>query len=197
MLWGSVCRVNQRRSTSLSTGRYIAAIVIVLALIAGLVYWFAVRDDEEKTTTPGTKVATVQTFAMNGVPFTFEYPANFAKVQAPEGFLWIAGISPVDILDLRRVDSKEFSARSLPGLMGARLKAQPGLTVVGSGTEKIGGLDVATFTVDSGTTTQLRSKLVYFSAGGSTWQLECQSQESNRAAIEVACAQALATFTLS
>lgn len=189
--------MNQRKSSGPSTGTYVAAVVVVFALVLGLVYWFAIRDDEKESTTPGTKTPTVQTFKLSGVPFTFQYPANFAKVQAPEGFIWIAGISPVDILDLRRTDAKEFSARSLPGLMSARLKAQEGVTIVGSGQEKVAGLDVATFTVESGTTTPLRSKLIYFSSGGSTWQLECQSQESNRAAIDVACAQALSTFKVS
>lgn len=181
------------------TGTTVAAAIVVIALVVGLVYWFVIRDDEgdPKATAVTAPPATAQTFELEGVPFTFQYPANFAKVQAPEGFLWIAGISPVDILDLRRIDSQEFSARSLPGLMSTRLKAQEGITIVGSGQDKVAGLDVATFTVDSGTTTPLRSKLVYFSTGGSTWQLECQSQESNRAEIEIACAQALSTFSLS
>lgn len=194
--------MNQRRGAVNRRGGIAAAVVVVLIVAVGCVYWFAIRDGESSDTpgatgTPTATPTTAQIFALAGVPFTFQYPATFAQGDAATGFVWIAGVSPVDILDIRRVGEREYSTSGLTTLMTATLRAQKGVKVVGSGTDTVGGQKVVTFTVQSGTTTPLQSKLVFFSRAGSTWQFECQSQASNRATIEAGCAQALATLTFS
>lgn len=189
--------MNQRRQpVALNRILIIGAVVIVLAAVVWAVFF---RDsDSSKSNSKGTSTpTTLQTFRVTGVPFTFKYPANFAQVQAPAGFIWIAGVSPVDILDVRKVDSRVYSSEGLKTVFGTKLKGQSGVHIVGTGTDVAGGLKTVTYTVTSGTTTPLTSKLIYFSTGGASWQLECQSQAKNRAAIDVACAQALATFTTS
>ncbi len=185
----------------MSTGRGLIALVTgLVVLTAACVYWFAFRGDDSSAGAAGATSTNQSTtlpdnnFKVAGVPFTFSYPGKFAPGKETTGFVWIAGISPVDILDLRRVDDREYSAQGMNQVMGDKLNGQQGVKVLGSGTDSAGGKKVVTFTVQSGTTTPLRSKLVYFSAGGSSWQLECQSQSVNRAAIEAACAQALATL---
>lgn len=195
---GSVRRVNQRRERSVRSPIVLGSIAVVVLLIAAAVYWFAIRDDNDGGTTAkpgGSGTSSAQTFQVTGVPFTFQYPGTFAQAAAQSGFVWIAGISPVDILDLKRVDKRAYSVQGLTTVFGSRLSTQPGVKVVGSGKDEMGGLKTVTYTVDSGTSPRLRSKLVYFSTAGATWQLECQSQAQNRAAIDVGCAQALATFT--
>lgn len=195
---GSVRGVNQRREPVRPPGVVLAlAAVLVVALVGGAIYWFGIRDTSSKPKAVKTTTPTSQTFRVTGVPFTFSYPNTFAQAATPTGFIWIAGISPVDILDLRRVDTRPYSTQGLTTVMGDKLKAQKGVKIVGTSTEEVGGLQAVTYTVTSGTTTPLQSKLVFFSTGGATWQFECQSQSKNRAAIDLGCAQALATFTLS
>ncbi|MCW2754221.1 MAG: hypothetical protein JWQ32_1632 [Marmoricola sp.] len=187
------------RRNSTATSRAVVAGVVALVLVAAAVYWFAIRDTSSSTPAkkPTVNTSLAQTFKVTGVPFTFKYPGTFSQAKTPTGFIWIAGISPVDILDVRRVDGRAYSPEGLKTVFGTRLRAQSGVKIIGTSTDLVGTLNTVSYTVTSGTTTPLQSKLVYFSTGGSTWQFECQSQALNRAAIDIGCAQALATFTVS
>lgn len=179
----------------------VAAAAVVLVLVAGVVFWFVVRDSDDASGTPPTSKTNTTSeallFELPGVPFTFQYPGNFAQGKAAAGFIWIAGISPVDIIDIRRVADREYAADGLGRVMRETLESQDGVTIIGNGTELVGGQPVVTYLVQSGTTTPLESKLVFFSRAGSTWQLECQSQAANRVAITTACTQVLSTLTFS
>lgn len=179
----------------------VAAAVVALVLVAGAVFWFVVRHSDDASRTPSTTrpstSSEAQVFELPGVPFTFRYPGNFAQGKAAAGFIWIAGISPVDIIDIRRVADREYAADGLGRVMRKTLESQDGVTIIGNGTEVVGGQQVVTYSVQSGTTTPLESKLIYFSRDGSTWQLECQSQAANRVAIATACTQVLSTLTFS
>jgi hypothetical protein len=175
---------------------------VVLVVVAAGVYWFGIRGDEDNpkaksTSNPTSTPLAAQKFQMSGVPFTFEYPGTFAKGKAATGFIWIAGISPVDIIDIRRVADREYSASGLDTAMGETLRRQKGVTITGRGTDTLDGVKVVTYSVVSGTTTPLSSKLIFLSREGSTWQIECQSQATNKAVIESACAQVQATFKVA
>jgi len=189
--------VNQRRSSGPNTGGYVAAVVVVFALVLGLVYWFAIRDDEKDPATPPTNTTTPKTFTRPDVPFTFEYPANFAENEGPAGFVWIAGVGPYDMLNVKRIANEPRSVDRLRKDSREALSVRPDLTIVGEGTDTRAGVTMVRFDVDTiveGKT--LHSQLYYFTAAKVTWQFECES-ESQRAVIDAACAQALGTFALS
>lgn len=195
---GSVCRVNQRKSSGASTGTYVAVVVVVFALVLGLVYWFVIRDDEKDTGTknPSTTVTAPKTFARDGIPFTFEYPANFAENTGPEGFIWIAGVGPFDMLNVKRIANEPRSVDRLRKDTRDSLSVRPDLKILGEGTDTRDGVTMVRFdvetTVDGKT---LRSQLYYFTAAQVTWQFECES-EAQRAVIDAACVQALGSFAL-
>lgn len=193
---GSVRRVNQRRgSTSPRPGTYVAVIVVVVALVVGLVYWFAIREDE-KEPGPDSPPTTAKTFARDGIPFTFEYPANFAENTGPEGFVWIAGVGPFDMLNVKRIANEPRTADRLRKDTRTSLSVRPDLKILGEGTDTRDGVTMVRFDVETivdGKT--LRSQLYYFTAAQVTWQFECES-ESQRAVIDAACVQALGTFAL-
>lgn len=174
---------------------------VVGLLVIGLVaFWFVNRDDDNDAE-PGDKASntplTEQTFEVSGVPFTFQYPGNFAPAEAPEDIIWVAGISPVDIIDVKRISDKEIGPVKLKSLVRSTLEDSAGVTISAQGTAKAGTTDLVTFVVDNAASgTSLRSDLYYFVADGSTWQLECQSQADNRATIDSACSRAIDTLSV-
>ncbi len=167
-----------------------------MLLILGVVYWFGIRDDSDEERSASAKQPTVQTFSEEGVPFTFEYPANFAESEGPAGFVWIAGVGPYDILDVKRIANVPRSIGRLKSSNREALSARPDVKIVGEGTDKRAGVDMVRFEVTSMVDgLELRSQLYYFSLGGVTWQFECESQ-AKRAEIDAACTQALSTFAV-
>lgn len=173
---------------------------MAFALVVGLVYWFVIRDDEKddaSTTTPPANTATFKTFSRPDVPFTFQYPANFAENEGPAGFVWIAGVGPYDILNVKRIANEPRPVDRLRKDSRDSLSARPDLKILGEGTDTRDGVNMVRFDVETivdGKT--LRSALYYFTAAQVTWQFECGS-ESERAVIDAACAQALGTFALN
>jgi len=182
--------VSTRRYRALLAG----GLIVVLGGCAAAWYWFAVRDDDEPRKQPPPAVADqTQTFQLEleGLPFTFDYPKDFAQATPPEGVLWIAGISPNDVIDVRKIEELEFSTQGLKKVIGPRLRGRDDLTVTASGVEPVGDFEALVFSVTTESSTPLSSTLVFFSTGGATWQLECQSQATNQAAMEAACAGAM------
>lgn len=145
---------------------------------------------EEEATGP-------QRFQVDGVPFTFDYPAEFAETQPGEGVAWIAGISPVDVVDVRRVDDLTYSASGLAEVFGALLRERSDLSVTGQEETEVAGAPAVSFTVQQDVEGgPLQSRLVYFTAGEDTWQLGCQSGEDNRAVIDAACDDVVGSLTV-
>lgn len=170
------------------------AIGVAIVVIIGAVYWFEFRDNK-KSTSNGPLAA--KTFQQAGLPFTFKYPGNFAETTGPAGFVWIAGIGPYDILDLKRLANVPTSTARLRTDNRKALSARPNVHIVSEGSDQRAGVDMVKFVVTSTVSgLALNSTLYYFNAGGVTWQFECESQ-SQPAAIASACAQALSTFTIS
>ncbi|MCX6396493.1 MAG: hypothetical protein NTV23_08410 [Propionibacteriales bacterium] len=189
--------MNQRKSTGPVTGQLVAALVVVLVLVVGLVYFFVLRDDDEKDNgTSSTGSLTAKTFDLPGIPFTFEYPGNFALNDGPQGYVWIGGIGPYDMINVKRLANQPNPVARLKKSSREALTKVPGLTITSEGTESRGGIELVKFVADTilGDKT-LHSQFFYFVAGQVTWQLECESN-AERAAIDAACARALDTFAV-
>lgn len=178
----------------------VVAALVVLVLVGVGVFWFLSRDDDTKDDASDKASNTPlaeQTFEVSGVPFTFAYPGNFAPAEAPQDIIWVAGISPVDIIDVKRISDKEIGPVKLKSLVRSTLEDTAGVTISAEGTAKAGTTDLVTFVVDNTASgTPLRSDLYYFVADGSTWQFECQSQADNRATIDSACSRAIDTLNV-
>ncbi len=187
--------MNQRRSSGPNTGTYVAAVVVVFALVLGLVYWFVIRDDEDGTTNPGASTSEPKTFTSPASLFTFQYPETFVEIDSAEdrGYVWLAGIGPYDFLNVKRLKNEPTSLGRLKE--EGRTAFKDGFTILGEGKETRDGVEMVTFTVESkvGELT-VRSQLYLFSIGGVTWQIECESQ-AKATEVGTACAQALTTFT--
>lgn len=190
--------MNQRKTSGPVTGTRVAAVLVVVALVIGLVYWFALRDDDsagDGDAAP-TAPATPKTFTAPGNSFTFQYPATFAETEGAEarGYVWIAGVGPYDFLNVKRIENQPTAPARLADKIRKSLAGDSGVTITGEGTDQRAGVDMVTFDVASKVNDlELRSTLYYFSTNGVTWQLECGSQ-AQRAIVDTACARALATF---
>ena len=176
--------------------------VVVVALLTGAAAtaFFLTRDDDPDPRQPsssGSASLRDATFSQAGVPFTFSFPGRFAPGEPQAGILWVAGISPVDIIDVRRVDGREYSSQGMSQVYGATLRGQTDVSVRDEATRTVDDADAVVFTVTTRATVPLRSKLIYFAHAGSTWQLECQSQAENRTEVDAACELMLDTLSLS
>lgn len=178
------------------------AAAVVLLVIVGVVavYWLAVRDDDKDASpqsNPTNATLHAQTLKVATIPFSFEYPGNFASAPNPPGVLWLAGISPVDLMSVRYVASREYKDQGkLTSDMRRGIEKPGTMQIASQTTGTAGGKPTVNFTV---TTTAagkpLQSRLIFFSDAGKTWQLECQSQQSGRDFIDAACNRALETLT--
>ena len=177
----------------------IVVAVVVVAVLAGLFYVFVIRDHNKSNGSPSAVNTSIPgTFNYTNVPFTFSYPGNFALVNPPPtGFLWIGGIGPYDIIDVKRLSNSERSLDATRNAVKQSLQVQPNVKITGSGTDRIGSssFEVVRFNVDSSVAGQtLHSKLYYFSHGGASWQLECQATAAGTAQMTSACNLALSSF---
>ena len=191
--------MSERRSTGRGTTQIVIVGVVLLVLVAGAVYWFAIRDDDDpdKKGTSSNGPVAAKTFTTPGVPFTFKYPGNFQETSGPQGFIWIAGVGPYDILDVKRIANEPRPLGRLRTSSRQALSGRPDLKIIKEGLDQRAGVDLVRFDVETtvnGLT--LRSELYYFSLGGVTWQFECESQ-AHRDVIDAACSQALSSFTVS
>lgn len=153
------------------------------------------RDDDTTTTAVGPLV-----FEASGVPFTFDYPANFAAVppaDLPPGYIAILGIDPLNFIDVRLTAEAELTDDQLIDDIGATL-TRPGLDVLNQTSARAAGITFITFNVtDTTGDTPTQSTLRFFRAGGKTWELACQHDDTGRTTIEPACDDMLDTFELA
>ncbi len=173
-------------------------VLVVVALVAAAVYWFVIRDDDSADGDDGSsQTLKPQTFSMDDVPFTFEYPGNFAEAEpSAAGIVWVAGVSPVDILNVKRIANESSSLSQIKQSVTDTLSRRSEIEVTGVGTEQTGDIKMLRFTANSTASgQQLRSQLYYFPMGDAVWQLECQSRDTARAEIAGACAGMLETLT--
>jgi hypothetical protein len=180
----------------------ITVLTVLVVIAAGAVYWFGIRDDDsaaDKSPSAGTSDTTLeeQTLDVGTIPFSFEYPGNFASAPNPPGVLWLAGISPVDIMSVRYVASREYKdQQKLASDMKAGIEKPGTMAIANQTTGTAGGKPAMVFTVTSNAGgTPIQSRLTFFSASGKTWQVECQSQQSGREFIDAACDRAMETLT--
>lgn len=172
-------------------------LTIVLVAVGLAVFWSDLRAGSDSAEDPSAgepAAAGPLVFRQSGVPFTFDYPEQFAPADPPAGILWVAGISPVDIVDVRRVADREFSTQGMRTVYGTILRDLDGVDVLGSETRQTGVGEVVIFDVANESTLPLRSRLGYLAFAGSTWQIECQSQAEHQTEIDDACELVLRTL---
>ena len=191
--------MNQRRQAS--SVNPILILVVVGVLIVGAILWFVLRDgsDDSKDKDKGTsnKPLPAQVYVAPGKSFSFEYPGNFSVKPGvePEGFVWIAGVGPYDVLNVKRIANVPTPLGRLKSEARLALSNTPGVTIIGEGTETHAGIRMVRFDLDSKVKElTLHSKIFQFNANKVTWQLECESQ-AHAADIDAACSRALETFT--
>lgn len=186
--------------------------VVVAALIVAIALLFVGGGDDDKddaapqTTqtgeTPGdtnsTESLPPQQLAVEDVPFTFEYPGEFAPATTlPSGYLAILGIDPINFIDVRRTAEEEFTDEQLTDVIGAALDTDT-TDVLGTSTRTLGGLTVVSFDVTDGSGAEpTTSRLNFFRAGGQTWELGCQWNAAGEATIDAACDRMLETLTVT
>ncbi len=172
-------------------------VVLLLAILGGTgagAYWLLNRD---KTSADEVQDGLVDRFALDGVPFTFLYPDEFATTDPQPGTLWIAGIGPSDAIDVRRVLTSAPEVADLERIVRKNLTALPDVEILDSARIEVAEQQGVAFVIDStaGEAT-LRSRLVYFTAEGATWQIGCQAQESAQVQVGAACDQVIGTLAL-
>lgn len=194
---GNVRDVSQRRQSP--PVNPIVILTVVGLLVAGAVYWFLIRDDSNSKDKATGGNLPAQVYVAPGNSFTFEYPGNFSVKTGTEaeGFVWIAGIGVYDVLNVKRVANVPTSVFRIKRDARLALSNTPGVTIVGEGTEKHGGVQMVRFDLDSKVDKlTLHSKIFQFTANKVTWQMECESQ-AHTPDIDAACARALDTFKAS
>lgn len=170
-------------------------VLLLLAILGGTgggAYWLLNRDQAPEVE---VQDGLVNRFAMDGVPFTFLYPDRFAITDPPAGTRWIAGIGPSDAIDVRRIRPDAPAIDQVERIIRSSLKKLPAVSIVANERITVGGIPGVVFVIDSATQSQiLRSRLVYFTAGGATWQIGCQAQQSAQIEIDAACGQVLGSL---
>lgn len=148
------------------------------------------------TTTTTAAKRGPQVLRANDIPFTFRYPGDFRavpKAQRPQGFRAIIGLDRLNFLDVRLTSPEPLPDARIERLVRSALGE--GVTTESVAREQRGKLRTVRFVVRSTSGgTPLRSQLVFFRAGGRTWELGCQSTDAGRARIDAACEDALGSL---
>lgn len=171
-------------------------LTLVGLLVAGAVYWFVIRDDDNDTKDKGsTNPPAAVTYTAPGNSFSFQYPGSFANTTTlPQGYVFIGSLAANDLLGVKRIANEPTSPGRLAATIPSTLKLVPGTKITSKGRQQVNGVDMVTFAIDTVLNGKAASaKLYYFSANGVTWQLSCVSQ-TQKTAIDVACTAALDSF---
>ena len=175
----------------------------VLPLVLAATFLAACGSDDDdgkgagepaETSPTGVEVAL---FESPRIPFTFEYPADFAAERRPrERVLARVGVdrgSRLNAIKVRRTSARVLSPRRY-----ADLERDLERTVgsVERRSERIGARDVGVLEFSdaveqAGKTVRFRSSSYFFTGAGRTWQIECIADAAHRAAIDAACRIAL------
>jgi hypothetical protein len=131
------------------------------------------------------------------IPFTFELPKDFQKKGVQPGSSQGAppivayGIDKLNLVDVRKSASRELPLDSVDKQVKASL-GQLGFANEQSKREKHSDIDMVVFDIDNKVSgQQTNSKLYFFSGGGGTWELECQSSGDKADELNNACTKAL------
>jgi hypothetical protein len=188
----------------------VAICVVVAAVTLSVFFLFGGGDDDDKADAPITTTSQPlatdgsaetllpQQLALDGVPFTFEYPGDFAPAATlPTGYLAILGIDPINFIDVRRTADSEMTDEQITGDIAAALDTDT-THVVGTSTQTVGDITVFSFDVDDTSGTEpTTSRLNFFRASGQTWELGCQWNAAGESAIDDACDHMLETLTVT
>ncbi len=131
------------------------------------------------------------------IPFTFEVPEDYKRVPVRPGSsqgtppILAVGADRLNVIDVRQSAPREVPLDRVARQVAASLD-QLGFSNAEAKRESHAGRDMLRFDVDNrvrGTAT--RSRLYFFTGGGKTWELECQSAEDGRGELEDACEDAV------
>ena len=156
--------------------------------------------ETDTTATTGLQEELPETiaFELADVPFTFDYPGNFAAAETlPTGYLAILGVDPINFIDVRLTAEEELSDEAITDEIGPALETDT-TDVLGQSSRTVNGVSIISFeVVDNSGAEPTTSRLNFVRAGGRTWELGCQSNAAGADLIDDACDQMLDTFALT
>lgn len=127
------------------------------------------------------------------VPFTFDLPTAFRKTRVrPEAGkgdppLLIYKLNQVNLVDVRKSAASELARDDIQRQV-ARSLARLGFPGKRGDREQHNRIDMARFETSNDVAgTKTSSRLYFFSGGGATWELECQSSDGQAAKLLKAC----------
>jgi len=131
------------------------------------------------------------------VPFTFDVPKAFRKAgvrpEASKGDppLLIYKLNQLNLVDVRKSAGRELARDDIQRQV-ARSLARLGFPGKRGDREEHNRIDMARFEISNDVVgTKASSRLYFFSGGGGTWELECQSSGERAAELLEACAIAV------
>jgi hypothetical protein len=144
------------------------------------------------TTTAAAEPAEPVRFKSDRIPFTFEYPQDFAAEKQPRArVLARVGVERgrrLNAIQVRRTARGELRPKRYLDEFKRDLEGT--VRTVATREERIGGLDVGVLAVED---SDFTSSSYFFTGAGQTWQLECIADSEHRQVIEEACRTALAS----
>ncbi len=127
------------------------------------------------------------------IPFTFEVPKDFRKGKLKpdtikgEPPLLVYKLDPLNLLDVRKSAGRELAREDVERGVASSL-ARLGFPGRRGEREEHNGIDMARFEVANVVgPDRVSSRLYFFTAGGATWELECQSSGERAAELLEAC----------
>ena len=137
------------------------------------------------------------------IPFTFELPKEFKKTPVTPGSSQGAppivayGLDKLNLIDVRQSATKELSLDSVSAQIKTSL-AQLGFANEQGKREKHGDTEMVVFSVDNKVSgTKTTSTLYFFTGGGGTWEIECQSTPPKADQVSEACTTAVDSLTFT
>jgi hypothetical protein len=131
------------------------------------------------------------------IPFTFEVPKDFKKTPVTPGSSQGAppivayGLDKLNLIDVRQSATKQLPLDSIAAQITKSL-AQLGFANEQGKREKHGDTDMVSFNVDNKVSgTKTTSQLYFFTGGGGTWEIECQSTPPKADQVTKGCTTAV------
>jgi hypothetical protein len=138
-----------------------------------------------------------QTISNAKIPFTFEVPKDFKKTPVSPGSSQGAppivaySLDKLNLIDVRQSATKQLPLDSVATQITKSL-AQLGFASEQGKREKHGDTDMVVFSVDNKVGgTKTNSTLYFFTGGGGTWEIECQSTPPKADQVTKACTTAV------
>ena len=131
------------------------------------------------------------------IPFTFELPKDFKEKSLRQGTsqgsppIVAYGIDELNLIDVRQSARAALPLETVDRQLKTSL-SQLGFANEQSTREKHNGIEMIVFDVNSRVSGKpTRSKLYFFTGGGGTWEIECQSSGGGADEVDGACKTAL------